>query len=82
MVEAGGDENADVVDEIIFSDPKKELAKIKSLYNQNVMTKADEARILTAIYTHDKPVVSLYRELLYRRLSQSALYKADSMLSR
>ena len=35
--------------------------------------------MLTAIYTQDKPVVRLYRELLFRRIAQKAIQSAEHL---
>ena len=54
-------------DRKFFANPKRALNDLKSLYDQNKIefSKSDQTRVLTALYTHEKPVVRLYRELLY-----------------
>ena len=55
----------------MLADPKKALRDLKSLYDHNRIqfSRSDEARVLTAIYTQDKPVIRLYREILFRRIA-------------
>lgn len=55
----------------MLEDPKKVLQDLKSLYEHNRIqfSRSDEARVITAIYTQDKPVIRLYREMLFRRIA-------------
>ena len=61
----------------MLEDPKKVLQDLKSLYEHNRIqfSRSDEARVITAIYTqdrditHNKPVIRLYREMLFRRIA-------------
>ena len=41
------------------------------LYDHNKIefSKDDEARVLTALYLKEKPVIRFYREILYQRLA-------------
>ena len=65
----------------MFSNPKRTLNDLKSLFehNQIAFSKSDETRVLTAIYTQDKPVIRLYRELLFRRIAQKAIQSAENL---
>jgi ABC-type phosphate transport system auxiliary subunit len=65
----------------IFENPKRTLNDLKSLFehNQIAFNKSDETRVLTAIYTQDKPVIRLYRELLFRRIAQKAIQSAENL---
>ena len=58
-------------DRKFFANPKRALNDLKSLYDQNKIefSKSDQTRVLTALYTQEKPVVRLYRELLYQRIA-------------
>ena len=55
----------------MLEDPNKVLQDLKSLYEHNRIqfNRSDEARVITAIYTQDKPVIRLYREMLFRRIA-------------
>ena len=55
----------------MLEDPNKVLQDLKSLYEHNRIqfSRSDEARVITAIYTQDKPVIRLYREMLFRRIA-------------
>ena len=55
----------------MLEDPKKVLQDLKSLYEHNRIqfSRSDEARVITSIYTQDKPVIRLYREMLFRRIA-------------
>lgn len=63
----------------MFENPKKALNDLKTLFENNKIqfSRSDEARVLTALYTQDKPVVRLYREMLFRKIAQKAIQSAD-----
>ncbi len=65
----------------MFENPKRTLNDLKSLFehNQISFSKNDENRVLTAIYIQDKPVIRLYRELLFRRIAQKAIQSAENL---
>ena len=65
----------------MFENPKRTLNDLKSLFEQNQISfnKNDETRVLTAIYIQDKPVIRLYRELLFRRIAQKAIQSAETL---
>ena len=50
-----------------LDDPKQALKDLKMLYEHNKIEfdSQDELRVITAIYLQDKPVIRLYRELLF-----------------
>ena len=74
--EDGGEiSNDEDLEPELFENPKRALADLKSLFDNNkiAFNRSDEMRVLTAIYTQDKPVIRLYRELLFRRIAQRAI---------
>ena len=68
-------------DQEIFENPKRALNDLKTLFESNKIqfSRNDDARVLTALYTQDKPVIRLYREMLYRRIAQKAIQSADHL---
>ncbi len=64
-----------------FENPKRALNDLKSLFELNRIkfNRQDEARVLTAIYLQDKPVIRLYREMLFRQIAQKALQSAECL---
>lgn len=65
----------------MFENPKRTLHDLKSLFEHHKIqfSKTDEARVLTAIYTQDRPVLRLYRELFFRRIAQKAIQSAENL---
>ena len=63
----------------MFENPRRALNDLKTLFESNKIefSRSDEARVLTALYTQEKPVIRLYREMLYRKIAQKAIQSAD-----
>ena len=54
-----------------LDDPKQALKDLKMLYEHNKIDfdSQDELRVIKAIYLQDKPVMRLYRELLFQKIA-------------
>lgn len=54
-----------------LDDPKQALKDLKMLYEHNKIEfdSQDELRVIKAIYLQDKPVLRLYRELLFQKIA-------------
>ena len=54
-------------DESLYAEPQQTLKSLARLYEHNKIEfdKDDESRVLTALYLKEKPVIRLYRELLF-----------------
>jgi len=65
----------------MFENPKRALYDLKSLFELNRIqfNRQDEARVLTALYTQDKPVIRLYREIFFRQIAHKAIQSAESL---
>ena len=65
----------------MFENPKRAIQDLKSLFEHNRIqfSRSDEARVITALYTADQPVIRLYRETLYRRIAEKAIHAAESL---
>lgn len=62
-----------------LDDPKQALKDLKMLYEHNKIEfdSHDELTVIKAIYLQDKPVIRLYRELLFQKIAQRALTSAE-----
>ena len=58
-----------------ITDPKKSLQDLKMLYDHNKIAfdERDEMRVLTALYLQEKPVIRMYREVLFQKMTKRAL---------
>ena len=54
-----------------LDDPKQALKDLKMLYEHNKIEfdSHDELTVIKAIYLQDKPVIRLYRELLFQKIA-------------
>ena len=54
-----------------LDDPKQALKDLKMLYEHNKIEfdSQDELRVIKALYLQDKPVLRLYRELLFQKIA-------------
>ena len=68
----------------MFENPKRAIQDLKSLFEHNRIqfSRSDEARVITALYTADQPVIRLYRETLYRRIAEKAIHAAESLFKK
>ena len=46
-------------------------------HNKIEFDSQDELRVIKAIYLQDKPVIRLYREVLFQKIAQRALTSAE-----
>ena len=62
-----------------LDDPKQALKDLKMLYEHNKIEfdSHDELTVIKAIYLQDKPVIRLYRELLFQKIAHRALTSAE-----
>ncbi len=54
-----------------FDDPKQLLLDLKQLYESFKIefSPDDELRVIKAIYMNERPVIRLYRELLFQKVA-------------
>jgi hypothetical protein len=60
------------------------LENLKLLYHSFKIpfSTDDELRVIKAIYTAEKPVIRLYRELLFQKVAARAIESAEFMLKK